>query len=155
MTFLDLDFCYTWRLDQLEALKTELDLDLERLLDPETIQIAQWVGHWIPEAPRSTRQATSAFLILFLLLCDSGLNMTVVSNIPVGSGLGSSAAWSACLAASLLKSHDLDTINRYALLAEKVMHEKTSGLDNTVCTFGGTHLYTKGNPSTYLGWSLI
>jgi mevalonate kinase len=59
--------------------------------------------------------------------------------------LGSSAAYSVALAAALLKFYqhptDLATINQCAFLFEKLVHGTPSGLDNTICTFGGVAVY--------------
>jgi mevalonate kinase len=68
--------------------------------------------------------------------------MRVRSQLPVGAGLGSSASFSVCGAAALLKFHGLDAtddaINRWAFLAEKIIHGNPSGIDNTVATFGNS-----------------
>jgi mevalonate kinase len=109
----------------------------------------------------SQKAAALAFWVLFSTLrslapggCndrkDRGWSMCVKSELPVGAGLGSSASFSVCLAASMLNhfgyltlnegssimSSDLTTINEWALYAEKVIHGNPSGVDNTVGTYG-------------------
>ena len=88
------------------------------------------------------------------------------SPIPVGAGLGSSAAYSVSVAGALVcarlglnqasgsdrKPEDsfvkptpaaTVAINGWAFEAEKIIHGKPSGIDNTVSTFGGTVQYRK------------
>ncbi len=72
--------------------------------------------------------------------------MTVKSNLPIGAGLGSSAAYAVCIAAGLLAwRHAVTTpfddssrllINAWAFEAEKIMHGNPSGIDNCVSTYG-------------------
>lgn len=106
-------------------------------------------------------------------------NFSVRSTLPVGAGLGSSAAFSACIATTVLLlykritapplpapsrpptandpghlhiSHDgrraippgtAEEINRWAYVAEKVLHGNPSGVDNSIVVFGGALSYTK------------
>lgn len=82
------------------------------------------------------------------------------SCIPIGSGLGSSASISVCLATALLTlggiipkptAHvggklevgNLKVINEWAYLGEKCIHGNPSGVDNTVATFGGGVVFRK------------
>lgn len=90
-------------------------------------------------------------------------------TLPIGAGLGSSAAVSTALSAALLDAHrgfmgarggsagvgsplpsppckaDLDTINAWAFTAETLFHGSPSGLDNTVSCFGGALVYSRGS----------
>jgi mevalonate kinase len=77
--------------------------------------------------------------------------MRVRSAIPIGAGLGSSAAFSVGLSTAFHRlAHlnssagaeglfipDLESINNWALQCEKMFHATPSGIDNTVCTYGG------------------
>lgn len=77
------------------------------------------------------------------------------ANLPIGAGLGSSAAFSACLASSLLFAHAhaeahaapsetaVDLIDAWAFLAEKVLHGNPSGIDNAVAVRGGAVAFTR------------
>ncbi|NXY84967.1 KIME kinase, partial [Alcedo cyanopectus] len=83
------------------------------------------------------------------------VDMVVWSELPTGAGLGSSAAYSVCLAAALLTAsgaiscplregqstarwaaEELTLINSWALRGERVIHGSPSGVDNAVGTWG-------------------
>jgi mevalonate kinase len=90
----------------------------------------------------------TCFFYLYSLLCKDFVPMKikVESEIPIGAGLGSSAALSVCLASGLyaIKTDDstldngtLKHICQLALVSEKILHGKPSGIDNSVSTYGG------------------
>lgn len=88
---------------------------------------------------------------------SSGMEITVRSrDLPVGAGLGSSAAFSVALVAALfgLSLHtppplgkpsprQLEVINQYAFYSEILLHGTPSGIDNAVSTYGKAIVYTK------------
>ncbi|MEE6512636.1 hypothetical protein FKM82_019765 [Ascaphus truei] len=110
--------------------------------------------------------AVLAFLYLYLSICGRDLQSTEIvvwSQLPTGAGLGSSAAYSVCMATALLTScgrianplqegtetsrwtkKELDLINRWAFQGEKVIHGNPSGVDNAVGTWGGALRYQAG-----------
>ena len=117
-------------------------------------------------------KALEAFLTLAKYLGVSGGHFVIKSEIPVGAGLGSSASFSVVIASLLLlmvaqqdknrlidghcilstssynntsKKVDinLDLVNSLAFMAEKVIHGQPSGVDNTLCTYGGAKIYQK------------
>ncbi|KNF03740.1 hypothetical protein PSTG_03262 [Puccinia striiformis f. sp. tritici PST-78] len=106
-------------------------------------------------------QAAHAFLYLFMNLATKENRrsqvFTIRSTLPIGAGLGSSASYSVCLASALLYSHqhitiptqkaietvDVEMINRWAFLGEKILHGSPSGVDNTVSSFGGAICFQK------------
>ncbi|XP_066226805.1 mevalonate kinase isoform X1 [Saccopteryx leptura] len=118
------------------------------------------------------RLAVLAFLYLYLCICRKqralpSLDIVVWSELPPGAGLGSSAAYSVCLAAALLTlceeipnplkdgeassrwtAEDLELINKWAFQGEKVIHGNPSGVDNAVSTWGGALRYQQGKISS-------
>lgn len=75
------------------------------------------------------------------------LELTINSQIPVGSGLGSSAALSVAVIGALMKAvlniWNPTKINELAFEVEKFQHGNPSGGDNTAITFGGLVWYRK------------
>jgi mevalonate kinase len=73
------------------------------------------------------------------------------SEIPIGAGMGSSAALSVAAAAAETvlrkKKWDLDNINSIAYESEKKYHGNPSGGDNTIVTYGNFLWYRKETES--------
>ena len=113
-------------------------------------------------------QSLVCFFYLYSHLCGPEaipVDISIESDIPIGAGLGSSAALSVCLSAGLLTIQDLkepciscnehsfqssnltqsDSIGceklklicDFAYLSEKILHGRPSGIDNTASTYGG------------------
>ncbi|KAL9931224.1 hypothetical protein V8E36_009901 [Tilletia maclaganii] len=127
--------------------------------------IEQCVGTVVNES-QTSHAASVAFLYLFLLIAKrearyAGVSMVIRSALPIGAGLGSSAAVSTCIASALLYTQGhlpalsttetgipaahAEVINAYAFLAEKVIHGNPSGVDNSVATFGGALAFTRAH----------
>ncbi|KAF8968014.1 cystathionine beta-lyase [Flammula alnicola] len=100
-------------------------------------------------------------------------NFTARATLPVGAGLGSSASYSVCAATASLLVHrrisvplpptpsssdhvhishqgrraissaTAEEVNRWAFVAEKILHGNPSGVDNSVAVFGGALAYTR------------
>eukprot|EP00850_Spirogloea_muscicola_P002737 SM000010S04375 [mRNA] locus=s10:1269794:1270826:+ [translate_table: standard] len=93
--------------------------------------------------------------------------VTVTSELPMGSGLGSSAALCVALSTALLaaagrlddqsgqpgedcgswrqlRSTDAAQVNAWAIQGERLFHGNPSGIDNSVSTFGGFLSYKGG-----------
>jgi mevalonate kinase len=107
------------------------------------------------------------FLYLYSVIMDEvgviPMEIRVESEIPVGAGLGSSAALSVCLASGLTgvlhqiqankpqedifstKSAAFNrTVCKYAFLSEKILHGNPSGIDNSISTYGGIRSFKAG-----------
>ncbi len=77
---------------------------------------------------------------------NTGIEIVVESNIPLGVGLGSSSACCVAGAAAisrLFKKTSKEEILALAIEAEKTIFENTSGADCTVCTYGGIMEYDR------------
>lgn len=77
---------------------------------------------------------------------NAGISISVMSEIPVGVGLGSSSACCVAGAAAisgLFENLSRDEILRLAIDAEKTIHQDSSGADCTVCMHGGIMEYSK------------
>lgn len=124
------------------------------------------VGQVAGESERS-HAASVAFVYLFMTIAGKehtrGQAYIVRSALPIGAGLGSSAALSGCLASALLYTHGIlslsppkegghpstsKLINAYAFLSEKVMHGNPSGVDNAVAVHGGAITFARASPRT-------
>ena len=82
---------------------------------------------------------------------NTGIEITVESEIPLGVGLGSSSACCVAGAAAisrLFTETSKEEILKLAIEAEKTIFENTSGADCTVCTYGGLMEYDKKNGFT-------
>lgn len=157
----DLDFSHEWEIDALPwgnvtpSAKAPAQEGI-----PDAILGAKLAG-LAPGAQTNALASVQAFLYLYMSLSVNdrpAQAITLRSSLPIGAGLGSSAAYSVCIAASLLYTHghlprpaagkpllpgQADVINAWAFLAEKIIHGTPSGIDNTVASLGGAIVYTK------------
>lgn len=79
---------------------------------------------------------------------DEPYEYRITSHIPIGRGLGSSAALSAATSAALLefytgKEWSQERINQCAYEVEKIFHQNPSGVDVSASVFGGLIWYRK------------
>jgi mevalonate kinase len=86
------------------------------------------------------------------------LNITITSQIPLGSGMGSSVALSSALIGALSKHvrniWNPVKINELSYEAEKIAHGNPSGADNTTVVFGGLVWFRKEFDFLKSIWSL-
>lgn len=84
------------------------------------------------------------------LKIENGVSVTIEGDLPVGSGLGSSASLSVALpkAFSVLygKGTETEKINQIAFELEKIIHGTPSGGDNSACCYGGLIWFKKAKP---------
>uniref|UniRef100_I3K761 Mevalonate kinase n=1 Tax=Oreochromis niloticus TaxID=8128 RepID=I3K761_ORENI len=158
----NIDTFLSWDLSQLKQLRDEV-----QRLDAELVRrLREFIG--VTNGNLDTcSMATLSFLYLYLSLFGSGelpsLTLTVWSELPTGAGLGSSAAYSVCLAAALLCAsgaippplkewehtarwcqEELELINSWAFQGEMIIHGNPSGVDNAVGTWGGMLRFLAG-----------
>jgi mevalonate kinase len=77
---------------------------------------------------------------------DTGIQIKIDSEIPLGVGLGSSSACCVAGAAAIFKLFgdiSKEKILELAIEAERTIFENTSGADCTVCVYGGIMEYDK------------
>lgn len=77
---------------------------------------------------------------------NTGIQINIDSEIPLGAGLGSSSACCVAGAAAIFRLFgeiSKEEILKHAIEAEKTIFENTSGADCTVCTYGGIMEYDK------------
>ncbi|KAK7284336.1 hypothetical protein RJT34_19081 [Clitoria ternatea] len=118
----------------------------------------------IPPANAQLAPGLSAFLWLYSSIQGfKPATVVVTSELPLGSGLGSSAAFCVALSAALLAFNDsvsldlnqqgwhsfgdkeLDLVNKWAFEGEKIIHGKPSGIDNTISAYGNVISFKSGN----------
>ncbi|XP_047416631.1 mevalonate kinase isoform X2 [Sciurus carolinensis] len=139
---------------------------------PEQVEKLKEVAGLPEDCAAAECLAVLAFLYLYLAICGRqralpSLDIVVWSELPTGAGLGSSAAYSVCLAAALLtlceeipnpledgehtsrwSEENLELINKWAFQGERVIHGNPSGVDNAVSTWGGALRYQQGKISS-------
>lgn len=131
---------------------------LESFLHPK--YVVQDDGNDIKLRDKKIRDATIAFLLLYIGLSDSfwksfrvPIEVEVDSSIPVGSGLGSSSAYSVALCGALMKVFRVSTekyiISNWAFNIDKYFHGQPSGVDNNIVTMGGYISFQRGRILEY------
>lgn len=89
-------------------------------------------------------------ILLERLGIDDGVSVEINSNIPISSGLGSSASMHVALAKAVAGAYgkDLTTeeANNHAYALEQIIHGTPSGGDNSACSFGGLIWFRKAQP---------
>jgi mevalonate kinase len=78
----------------------------------------------------------------------TGWRVGLDSTLPIGRGMGSSAALAVALARALHDDLDDDGLFEAAMPVERLYHATPSGLDVAVSVRGGFIRYTKGPPKT-------
>ncbi|XP_075625518.1 mevalonate kinase [Balearica regulorum gibbericeps] len=160
----------SWDTPRLQALRGGFAADFDESKSPSIEQLdtlREFAGIAAgASAPESL--ATLAFLYMCLAISAKygdvpSVDILVWSELPVGAGLGSSAAYAVCLAAALLTAfgaiscplkegessarwteEELTLINSWAFQGERVIHGNPSGVDNAVGTWGGALRYQSG-----------
>jgi len=135
------------------AINKRITVTAEKIKE-EKIFIKSNIGNLELETGRTISEIDSP-LKPFYYLADkmlknenTGIEIIVKSDIPLGVGLGSSSACCVAGAAAisrLFKKTSKEEILALAIEAEKTIFKNTSGADCTVCTYGGIMDYDKEN----------
>ena len=82
-----------------------------------------------------------------MLSSNNQYDLEIRSEIPIGAGLGSSAAFSVCLVGCFYRlchmEFNREEINRLAYQVECLFHGTPSGIDNTISTYGQSLIYSR------------
>ncbi|KAJ6790681.1 mevalonate kinase-like [Iris pallida] len=162
----DVDLVFSWPLSRLEQAFKEITPlpSSPRSCSQENLEVLQMLVEEknIPEARIELSSGVYAFLHLYTSI--HGLKpakVVVTSDLPLGSGLGSSASFCVSISAALIALTDataienktgwltfgdteLELVNKWAFEGEKIIHGKPSGIDNTVSTFGSMIMFRSG-----------
>jgi len=83
------------------------------------------------------------------VLPADGVSVQIESNLPIGRGMGSSAALAVALARASLEWEGMplteQEVNTRAFAVERIFHGNPSGIDHTVSMGGGALMYRKGS----------
>jgi mevalonate kinase len=87
--------------------------------------------------------------------CSQNIRIIIDSEIPIGGGLGSSSALCVALIGALYCNLG-DGLNRQficdkSIEMEKLINYNTSGVDCSICTYGGLGIYNKASGFSKLG----
>lgn len=137
-----------------------------KLMEEVRAEVAKQLERSVGSTPK--QQTQRAFISIYYLLAgavltapkqtelSAGFQVQIDSELNLGAGLGSSASYGAALAASFLiltghfdqssylQDENLALISHWAYESERVNHGTPSGVDNTVCTYGGILRFVKG-----------
>nr|XP_043623811.1 mevalonate kinase [Erigeron canadensis] len=168
LRLMDVDLEFSWPIRRIKEVLPDSASTIASspaTCSPETIKLISVLvdEHKIPEANIGIASGVIAFLWLYTSIQgNKAATVTVSSELPLGSGLGSSAAFCVSLSGALLALSDSVTVefsregwvafgekeqqlaNKWAFEGEKIIHGKPSGIDNTVSTFGNLIKFKSG-----------
>jgi mevalonate kinase len=146
-----------WTINSLSAIKLiEEEQKLNKVLD-----LSDQLIEKLPKCETSdslsidVMNSFNAFLLLYIGISDSycsstriPMEVTVSTSLPCGAGLGSSSSYTVSLTAALLRAYNLNPepklISEWSFQIDKLFHGRPSGIDNSICTFGGALLFRNG-----------
>ncbi|RWS23590.1 mevalonate kinase-like protein [Leptotrombidium deliense] len=149
----DFEWETKWSLSELINAHTEIGKTNLEFCDSFVAKCEKLVQNGFRE---ETVDSVRAFLFLYFGLSDvycssklRAMNVSICSSLPIGAGLGSSAAFSVSLTGALFRAFNVDaspeTVSKTAFQVERMFHGKPSGIDNSICTFGGALLFKSGS----------
>lgn len=100
-----------------------------------------------PLAPKGDPRVMEAVRLVARELGVESTRLEVDTDLPVGGGLGSSAAFAVAACRALAPQPvSNDEMNRIAFLAEQLFHGTPSGVDHSVSIHGGIIRFRRGPP---------
>ena len=133
------------------SINKRVTVTVEKTTDKK-IFINSEIGNLILEPNKSISEINSPLKPFYYLANkviknqDTGIQIKIDSEIPLGVGLGSSSACCVAGAAAIFKLFgdiSKEEILELAIEAERTIFENTSGADCTVCVYGGIMEYDK------------
>jgi len=89
---------------------------------------------------------------LHAILPPDGVGVTIQSDLPIGRGMGSSAALAVALGRARAALHGetptIEALDRDAWAVERIFHGSPSGIDHTVSMSGGSLVFQKTDTGT-------
>lgn len=164
----DMDLEFSWPVGKIKEVLPELGSNSASSPSSCSLETTKAIASLVeelhlPEAKTGLASGISAFLWLYTSIHgDKPAKAVVTSELPLGSGLGSSAALCVALSAALLALSDslkldfshqgwqvfgdseLELVNKWAFEGEKIIHGRPSGIDNTVSTYGNMIKFRSG-----------
>ena len=152
--FID-DVTNEWSIDELSKVKLVDEKDLNKVLEFNESIVQKLPKPNDKTLSKDIFNSCDAFLFLYIAISDSYLSsrripleLSITSDLPVGAGLGSSSSYTVGLTAAIFKAFELPTeptvINQWAFQTDKIFHGRPSGIDNSICTFGGALMFRSG-----------
>ena len=133
------------------SINKRVTVTAEKISDKKIV-INSEIGNLILEPNKSISEINSPLKPFYYLANkviknqDTGIQIKIDSEIPLGVGLGSSSACCVAGAAAIFKLFgdiSKEKILELAIEAERTIFENTSGADCTVCVYGGIMEYDK------------
>jgi len=133
------------------SINKRVTVTAEKISDKKII-INSKIGNLILEPNKSISEINSPLKPFYYLANkiiknqDTGIQIKIDSEIPLGVGLGSSSACCVAGAAAIFKlfgNISKEEILELAIEAERTIFKNTSGADCTVCVYGGIMEYDK------------
>jgi mevalonate kinase len=133
------------------SINKRVTVTAEKISDKKIV-INSEIGNLILEPNKSISEINSPLKPFYYLANkviknqDTGIQIKIDSEIPLGVGLGSSSACCVAGAAAIFKlfgNISKEEILELAIEAERTIFKNTSGADCTVCVYGGIMEYDK------------
>ncbi|XP_047139320.1 mevalonate kinase isoform X2 [Hydra vulgaris] len=154
-----LDLATSFSIEDISQQIHQNDVDPEELFSSSLVFFSKYMAMFDVKVKQT---AVHVLLFLFSGIAlqhmkknNVGMKVFITSTLPIGCGLGSSAALAVAVASSLLVycnlisenywvEKDIMLINKWAYLCEKIIHGNPSGIDNAVSIFGDCISFKSG-----------